>query len=140
MKPIRSEHQQEIVQDPWNGICRPAGSHATFHTLSSTGCIESQSERRLVAADCGCLKEPAGFCAVCADGKTACVDCFGFCHKCRKPLCPRHSVFAADSEAGQQLRWCEDCYGANRRSTAVRRVFRLLLSPFFSFEKSHVQR
>lgn len=131
MKPIRFETQQDTVQDPWNGLCRPAGGSATFHVLSASGGLESQTERRVVAADCGCLKPPAGFCAVCGDGSTACVDCFGFCHQCRKPICPRHSVFGPSSVPN--LRLCHDCHGTRRRSNIVRGIVRFLLAPFVSF-------
>ena len=135
MKPIRSDLQHDVVQDPWSGADRPAQSQDTFHGLSSSGCLESQTVRRQVAAGCGCLRPAGGFCAVCADGSTACVDCFGHCDRCHKPLCTMHSFFSGGSAEVPSTRLCRPCHEAARRKAMARRVARFLLASFVMFEK-----
>jgi len=138
MRPIRTEQQHDIVQDPWHGTERASQSQATLHSLSQDGSLDSQILRRQIAAGCGCLKPVGGYCAICADGSNVCIACFGQCGRCRKPLCPRHSVlpgFNADPTA----RLCVHCYEKLRRKLFLRRLLRVLFSPFVKFESNHGQ-
>lgn len=136
MKPIRSEHQHDVIQDPWSNRQRAAQDQDTLHVLSPQGCLESHTVRRLVAADCGCLKPVGGFCGVCPDGTTSCVDCFGHCSLCHKPICTRHSIFPSEQNREAAKRICLTCHEAGRRTAIIQRVVRFVLAPFVVFRQA----
>jgi len=133
MKPIRGEREQEVVHEPWQGTANPIGQSDATHVLSDAGGIESLRTNRRYACDCGCLRPPGGFCAVC--GGVVCERCFGFCEQCHMPLCPRHSVFL-EEPGGQQRRLCRECGDSRARKRLGTRVARVVLSPFIEFEDS----
>lgn len=130
MKPIRIEREEQVAQAPWSAGEHVAGQTDTEHALDNQGAIASHKSARRFAAVCGCLADPGGFCSVC--GEAVCVKCFHHCAGCSKPLCPRHSRAVADKN-GTETRFCEECYGAVQRRSAVRGVLRTLLSPFVEF-------
>ncbi len=132
MKPIRGERSEDVVHDPWDFRARKLGQDDTLHVVTDEGGIDSHRTGHRVACVCGCLKPPGGFCAECV--QPVCADCYGFCAgSCRKPLCPRHSVFVLNA-TGEVVRFCRACHGQVSRKKIVRGVFRTLLSPFVRFE------
>ncbi len=136
MKPIRSEQDQEVVHDPWNRNERQWSQKDVAHIVSDAGGIESYRTGRQIGCDCGCLKPPGGFCADC--GAVSCVDCFGHCQRCNRPLCPAH-LTCTEIVGGQIVRLCRSCSDSAGRKRALRRVGRLLLSPFVEFKGHHEQ-
>ena len=136
MKPIRGERDVEVAHEPqtWGSKQAQFKQADAVHTVSDAGAIESHRTARHFAAGCGCIAPPAGFCAVCSE--TACSSCFGFCERCRKPLCPRHTVFIEEPD-DRKIRRCRPCHETKGRTRRLRQIGRLLLSPFIVFEKSH---
>jgi len=140
MRRVRTEKHHQVAHDPWTGSSRPLGHDDTVHVVSRSGGLESYTVQRHFACGCGCLKPVGGFCAACPQGQnqTACVSCFGFCARCHKPLCTRHSVFMeTDEKVGHRDRFCLLCSESLRRMAVLRRVVRFLLAPFVAFDKRH---
>ncbi len=137
MQPIRSEREDEFCHDPWNKTPQQTGQKDTAHVLSDAGAIESYNVLRRVACVCGCLKPPGGFCAVCTE--PVCESCYGSCHCCHMPLCPKHSVFERDATA-EALRYCKTCYAARSRKQLARNIAKSILSPFVRFGDEHAKR
>ena len=135
MQPIRGEREDEFCHDPWNKTPRQTGQADTTHVLNDAGAIECHRVGRRFACVCGCLKPVGGFCADC--GESVCVDCYGFCHGCHMPLCPRHSVF---EQADTALRWCKSCNTMRHRGRLVRNFARAVLSPFVRFGDDDAER
>lgn len=131
MRPIRHIRQREVVRDTYSNSDHAIGDKSTAHALSDQGAIESTETSQRTSCVCGCLKQPGGFCAQCS-GPPVCVDCLGFCLRCHRPLCPRHSVFSIDS-AGNTVRLCRRCADDHRRKRIARAFVRTLLSPFVDF-------
>lgn len=136
MQPIRGEREDEFCHDPWNKAPQQTGQNDTTHVLNDAGAIESHRVGRRFACVCGCLKPPGGFCAICTE--SVCVDCYGPCHRCHMPLCPRDSVFEQRDTAAP-LRWCKSCYAARSRGRLVRGIARAVLSPFVRFGDEHAK-
>ncbi len=136
MKPIRGERKREVAHDPWHLRERQLQQEESAHIVSDDGGLESYHTGRHFASGCGCLRRPGGFCAVCDPPETACVECFGLCRHCSKPLCRRHSVFV-EGQSGQGIRLCSPCFDSSKRKQLVRQIGRLLLSPFVGFESRH---
>ena len=130
MKPIRTERTEHVDRGPWSGNEHTAQQRDTAHALDAHGAIDSHTVERRIAASCGCLAPPVGFCGECE--RTVCASCYGRCQSCGKPLCPRHSQFVPNT-LGAPLRLCPSCGDAARRKTALRRVGRTLLSFFVDF-------
>lgn len=139
MRPIRGEQKQHLAGNPWEKREQQLHEEEVVHLVSDNGGIESYRTGRQFANACGCLKPAGGFCAVCSienSFRPICVDCFGFCMKCHKPLCPRHSTFLKSTEGGD-IRLCGECEESTRRRQVISRVFRFLLVPFVKFPEDH---
>jgi hypothetical protein len=131
MKPIRSEHEQEIAHDGWRGQPTPLQDKHVEHVVSDSGGVESYRTGRRFALQCGCLKAAGGYCSGC--GALVCVDCFGHCERCARPLGGCHTVFV-DTPKGIRMRVCRACHDGAVRQSRLRRFGRFLLSPLVTFE------
>ncbi len=132
MKPIRTEKKQEVVYDSWTGIPHPLQDQETDHFITSQGSVESQTIGRQIALQCGCLKPAGGFCSEC--GALVCIDCFGHCNNCSRPLGGCHSILVNNPD-GTRIRLCQACHDSSKRREARQRIWRTLLSPFVKFEE-----
>ncbi len=130
MKPIRTERTERVDRGPWSGNEHTAQQQDTAHRLDADGAIDSHTVERRIAASCGCLAPPVGFCGECE--RTVCANCYARC-LCGKPLCPRHTQVVSNAD-GAALRLCPACGDAYRRASATRRVVRSLLSFFVDFD------
>lgn len=130
MKPIRFVRRTDRVQDPWDGAPLQMEQRTDAHVLTDDGAIRSCHDTHRRACVCGCVRPVGGVCADC--GGPVCVGCFGFCDRCRKPVCPRHCVHTPlPSPQGSRL--CRECADSRARSAIIRRVIRGVLSPFLRF-------
>ena len=131
MKPIRDEQYHETISDPWEFRERHIGAKGTSHVVSDEGSLSSSEIGKHFACDCGCLRPPRAFCAICV--QSICEECYGICSDCHKPICPRDSTFSKDSN-GAQTRLCKTCSGYKKRKHLLRSALRALFSPFVEFE------
>ncbi len=136
MKPIRFERPRNFVQRPWDERLQEGEQRETAHAITDQGAVHSEHATILTSCSCGHVAPVAGFCAECslagADG-SACASCVASCARCRKLLCPRHSIRA--TAPGQTPCFlCGSCAAGARRGRLTRSVLRILLSPFVEFK------
>lgn len=128
MKPIRDDRRRTVAHNPWDSSEHAIDHIEISHALTDQGSTKSSTTERRIACGCGCLRPTAGFCFICST--TACEACFGFCERCRAPLCPRHSVFRKGTKEGDTRRYCGSCADSVARAERVKGLARLVLSPF----------
>ncbi|CAG0986271.1 hypothetical protein PHYC_02041 [Phycisphaerales bacterium] len=132
MRPVRSMHQATVLVDPWSGEPLPTGRCDVVHGIEGRRWLRSATVVHTPACVCGCVAPPAGLCVICRDmGGTGlvCGRCFAQCARCRKPVCPAHSV-PDRCNGASNLRLCRVCGGDACRARIVRGVMSLLISPF----------
>lgn len=132
MRPVRSVHTATVIVDPWSGQPLPSGRCDVVHGIEGRRWLRSVKVIRSTACVCGCVAQPAGLCEICRDlggSGLVCVRCFAQCARCRKPVCPAHSVPRECSELST-MRLCRTCGGAACRARLVRGVMSVLLAPF----------
>lgn len=128
-KPVRRDSSVRETYDE-EGQPKIESDNREFVTLSPEGSID----RVRIAVDtfhnCGCTRQKAqgGKCGEVGCNRISCVDCFGRCLTCYKPLCLEHSRFFV--EDFQRIRTCDFCYRRKRRKTILRSLFGI----FFKLE------
>lgn len=140
MRPVRSTHQTTVLVDPWSGQPVPTGRQDVIHGFEGRRWLRSASVVHLPTCVCGCVAQPEGLCIVCRNlggPGLVCGRCFTQCVRCRKPVCPAHSV-SDPCATSPGARLCRGCGGDACRERIVRRVVSLLLSPFV--ERTHAPR
>lgn len=139
MKPIRGERKRVVIHD-WEGNETAVAQEDTAHVVTDDGALQSFYTTRSGAFSCGCVNIPVrGFCAACCrEGLpgTVCIEHFGLCLLCSKPLCPRHSLFPEGQQRNEH-RYCRACYEGVKRKHRLKQITRLLLAPFVEFEERH---
>lgn len=138
MSNIKREAKKNMAVCPWSGRQTDLGQEQTNHNLSNSGGIESATLAQQAVSSCGCILPPVAFCAECislALEGTVCEQCKGFCERCHKPICPRHSIFDHPIEH-RATRLCSECHGELKRGNISKSLFRALFSPFIDFGES----
>lgn len=133
MEGIRRERNRGFVQEPWNGTERQVGQSEIGHVVTDSGEMFSDGVEQQIAAHCGCIRPPRGFCSKCHE--PICEACFGRCRVCNAPLGPCCSE-DVDEPDGKKIRYCKSCYDATMRKRRVRRIVQFLLSPFVDFDSN----
>ena len=123
----RTECETNVVENPWTGHRIVIDVTETTHYVEGEA-LRSHTTRIQGARRCACLKPPAGFCAEC--DMLSCVDCYGRCAECAKPLCSKCGR-TQKSRSGETIRLCSECYG----DAARKRLLRGLLKPFVEFQE-----
>lgn len=129
VKPIRGEKKQFIVHDPWGFGERISQQSDVQHFLSDSGELISQHVERQIAADCGCVNQPAGgICADClSEGMSGltCISCFHHC-RCGKPICKSHTGVIA-FEDSEEIKLCGQCFSSETRKIRLWKIKNFLL-------------
>lgn len=130
MQPIRGKRRFKFVSNPWTQDEQLFHQSDEAHVLGDEGEVQSMACEHLVGCACGCLAEPAGFCADCADRRPICERCLHHCQRCGKSCCGKHR---RQIRSGAAERLCTDCHDAADRQRIARTCVRALLSPFIEF-------
>jgi len=135
-KPFRRDAQIGITYDS-DGNPLIEGVEAESVTLSPEGSLD----RIKILTDrfyhCGCSRATQVLGGQCGDhgcNRLSCVNCFGHCADCSKPLCLEHSLYSFDDQ-GKRVRFCKSCHDAVLRKRTLAKIGRTLLSPFVDFGK-----
>lgn len=133
--PWRRNADFEITYDEeGNSIVRPKLGNAVG--LSREDSLDTVNLKRHSFYNCGCSdqKMEGGKCGERGCNRISCVDCFGRCKNCSKPICLEHSRFFLYERQG--IRVCHSCYGGLTRKRVLRGFGRILLKPFV--EENHL--
>ena len=129
-KPIRREVNVRVTFDSdGNPTVEPDEGEASL--LSEDGSIDTIRYSRDRFFHCGHSTQAVGIGGQCLECQGIdCVQCFGHCEACSKPLCLEHSVYLESPDLAKPLRLCVNCHEALRQQLFRQRVTRALLRPF----------
>ena len=123
MKPLRSIKKYEVTCDPITGKDRTLELTQEENVLSDQGSVDSESLTRRYFRDCGCDGQVGGECNKC--GAISCTSCHGRCHRCKKPICLKHSYFM-QVQGKDAIRFCHHHYIMQCWKNAIRSLLSLV--------------
>ena len=133
-KPVKRNSTVVVTPDPDTGQVCATPVEETVIMLSPEGSIDTVRVVHDRVYHCGCNAQKAmgGRCIECR--MVSCIDCFGRCARCSRPLCLEHSRFVQDRR-GVSERLCRRCGERKARQQTAGAVLKGLLLPFLSFEE-----